>query len=200
MRLRAYAQCLSAVDRDRYFTKVRRCGGVDPLALRDDELTDDVWKLPSVDRADTSYYVIYSTSFITREQLKSYTSLESHTYLMSGFVHPPKVKFIGDRNVVVVTKVRHSESFREKLLTASLLQKPDGEVVYAHCTCMAGCGEVCSHVGAALFYLEAVVTRRGNRSCTEGENARLPPHLVSLDSRPIAEMDIASSAMKKTSL
>ncbi|KAH9383376.1 hypothetical protein HPB48_024595 [Haemaphysalis longicornis] len=176
MRLSEYAQCLSGVDRDRYFTKVRRCGGVDPLALRDDELTDDVWKFPSVDRADISDYLIHSTSFITREQLKSYKSLESHNYLTSGFVHPPKVKVIGDSNVVVVTKVRHSQSFREKLLTAWQLQKPDGEVVYAHCTCMAGCGEVCSHVGAALFYLEAVVTRRDNRSCTDRENAWLPPH------------------------
>lgn len=106
MRLSEYAQCLSGVDRDRYFAKVRRCGGVDPLALRDDELTDDVWKYPSVDCADISNYLIHSTNFITREQLKSYKSLESHNYLTSGFVHPPKVKVIDDSNVVVVTKVR----------------------------------------------------------------------------------------------
>ena len=31
----------------------------------------------------------------------------------------------------------------------------DGVVLCAHCTCMAGLGEVCSHIGAILFYVDA---------------------------------------------
>ncbi len=30
-----------------------------------------------------------------------------------------------------------------------------GAVSCAHCNCMAGLGEVCTHIAAALFYLEA---------------------------------------------
>ena len=37
----------------------------------------------------------------------------------------------------------------------------DGEVNCAHCDCMAELDEVCSHVGAILFYVEAV---RRNKS------------------------------------
>ena len=33
--------------------------------------------------------------------------------------------------------------------------EPDGQIITAHCQCMAGLGEVCSHVGAVLFKLEA---------------------------------------------
>ena len=35
----------------------------------------------------------------------------------------------------------------------------------AHCTCMAGLGEVCSHVAAILFFLES--ESRAPRSCTQ---------------------------------
>ena len=31
--------------------------------------------------------------------------------------------------------------------------KGDGEILYGHCSCMAGLGEVCSHVGAIMFYV-----------------------------------------------
>lgn len=44
--------------------------------------------------------------------------------------------------------------------------KKNGEVVFAHCTCMAGLGETCSHVAATCFYLEAAVKMESNVACT----------------------------------
>ena len=29
--------------------------------------------------------------------------------------------------------------------------KPDGEILCAHCNCMAGAGEACSHIAALLY-------------------------------------------------
>ena len=43
-----------------------------------------------------------------------------------------------------------------------LVIERDGSVVNAHCNCMAGIGEVCSHVGALLFSIEAAVKIRGS--------------------------------------
>ena len=37
------------------------------------------------------------------------------------------------------------------------LQKKDASVYCAHCTCMAGLGDVCSHITAILFKVEAAV-------------------------------------------
>ncbi|XP_070389189.1 uncharacterized protein [Dermacentor albipictus] len=199
MQLSDYAKSLPDPERSRYIIKIAKCGGDDPLALSDDHFTNDVAFYPSVDRADIRDYLVHGTSFVTQDQLKSYKSLEAHNYVTSGLVEPPRVK-VRDGNVVVVGKVRHSQAFRDKLLLPWLLIKADGEVLCAHCTCMAGLGEACSHVGAVLFYLEAVVTRRDGQSCTDGQNAWLPPHLVSLECRPVAEMDFASSAMKKRRL
>nr|XP_054923052.1 uncharacterized protein LOC126524139 [Dermacentor andersoni] len=255
MQLSDYAKSLPDPERSRYIIKIAKCGGDDPLALSDDHFTNDVAFYPSVDRADIRDYLVHGTSFVTRDQLKSYKSLEAHNYVTSGLVEPPRVK-VREGNVVVVGKVgctyimyrmsaawgifsvvqkysdgasnvcgaqsvalvarssvkllcdvsflpaqvRHSQAFRDKLLLPWLLIKADGEVLCAHCTCMAGLGEACSHVGAVLFYLEAVVTRRDGQSCTDGQNAWLPPHLVSLECRPVAEMDFESSAMKKRRL
>lgn len=48
-------------------------------------------------------------------------------------------------------KVKHSMRLHDTPLDAWVLVKNDGEVLCGHCTCMAGFGEVCSHVAAILF-------------------------------------------------
>lgn len=105
MRLSEYAKCLSGAELIRYRAKVVKCGGEDPLALYDGELTGEVRQYPCVDRADIYDYLVNATSFVTRDQLKSYKSLQSHNYLTSGFVQQPKVKVLANGNVVVVGKV-----------------------------------------------------------------------------------------------
>lgn len=42
-------------------------------------------------------------------------------------------------------------------LNAWVLCENEGYVLCAHCTCMAGLGEACSHVGAVLFAIEEFV-------------------------------------------
>ena len=38
---------------------------------------------------------------------------------------------------------------------------------FGHCTCMAGLGEVCSHVGAILYALLAAVNKLSGTACTD---------------------------------
>ena len=57
----------------------------------------------------------------------------------------------------------HSQRINEPPSNTWIKTTKDGEVNCAHCDCMAGLDEVCSHVGAILFYVEAV---RRNKSCT----------------------------------
>ena len=58
----------------------------------------------------------------------------------------------------------HSQRINEAPSNTWIKSTKDGEVNCAHCDCMAGLDEVCSHVGAILFYVEAV---RHNKSCTD---------------------------------
>jgi hypothetical protein len=48
-----------------------------------------------------------------------------------------------------------------------LIAETDGSVISAHCTCMAGTGEVCSHVGAVLFAVKAAVKIRNTKTVTQ---------------------------------
>ncbi|CAN7974726.1 unnamed protein product [Ixodes persulcatus] len=61
---------------------------------------------------------------------------------------------------------------------------------------MAGLGEACFHIGSIIFYLEAVIKRREELTCTDKENAWLPPQLQRLEGQPVAKIDFASSTTK----
>ena len=62
--------------------------------------------------------------------------------------------------------MRHSQHANDPLLHAWIICEDNGLVESGHCTCMAGLGEVCSHVGAILFYVQAVHQVRGKETCT----------------------------------
>ena len=61
----------------------------------------------------------------------------------------------------------------------------DGDVLSAHCNCMAGLGESCSHIGAILFFV-ATVRIRDSKTVTEEKAYWMLP--ASLKSVPYAEV------------
>ena len=88
--------------------------------------------------------------------------------------------------------MRHSQKANKPLLNVWAKTNIDGVAMCAHCDCVAGLGEVCSHMGAVLFYIEA--THR-IKSCTEVPCAWNMPH--SVDSIPYAKIaDIDFSKRK----
>ena len=60
----------------------------------------------------------------------------------------------------------HSQRLGDPPLRPWISIKLDGEVVCAHCTCMAGGGEACSHIGVKLFALETSIKLLKNTACT----------------------------------
>ena len=69
----------------------------------------------------------------------------------------------------------------------------NGKIISAHCDCMAGLGESCSHVGALLFYVEAVTKVRDNKTVTQ-EKAywMLPVNCKEAPYKEIADIDFTS--------
>ena len=68
--------------------------------------------------------------------------------------------------LVFLMQVRHSQRCNSTPLCTWIICQTNGEVCFAHCNCMAGLGEACTHIGAILFYLEAA-TKIRNTSCTQ---------------------------------
>lgn len=114
MRLSDYAEHLSGREKDRYVSKVKRCHGIDPLDLRDDEMVRDTSLYPNVEFTDIKDYLVHETSFVTREELKAYKSLESHNFLTSGWVQEPQIRVLPDNNVVVVGKVSKNLGYQQQ--------------------------------------------------------------------------------------
>ena len=81
------------------------------------------------------------------------------------------------------------------------ITEKDGKVLTAHCNCMAGLGETCSHVGALLFAVEATVKIRESRTVTQ-EKAYwlLPTGSQTIEYKPVKEIDFRSSRTLKRHL
>ena len=84
-------------------------------------------------------------------------------------------------------QVNHSYELRDKQTTTWVAVQNDGLVLFGHCTCMAGLGEVCSHIGALLYDTLAAVNKRRGQTCTDKACYWLEPNMASVravDSAP----------------
>ena len=66
-----------------------------------------------------------------------------------------------------IFQVRHSQLSNATPLSCWIMCENTGEVCCAHCNCMVGLGEVCTHVAAVLFYLETSARLRSKKTCTQ---------------------------------
>lgn len=85
-----------------------------------------------------------------------------------------------------------------RLLATSLrpwvADKKIGTVVSAHCNCMAGLGEACSHIAAVLFALDATMQAKKSMSCTFLSCSWLP---LSFQSVPTSQIQFKQKLSRK---
>jgi len=72
--------------------------------------------------------------------------------------------------------------------------------VTGHCTCMAGLLRSCSHVGATLFAVEAVVQHTSSVSCTSLPNQWLQPSASPVEYAATAEIMFVSPQRKRKAM
>ncbi len=97
--------------------------------------------------------------------------------------------------------MRHSQKFSATPLACWIIIDKTGEICCGHCNCMAVLGEVCTHVAAVLFYLEALFRIQGKETCTQ-QSCKwiLPSFSANVQYLPIADIDFTSAASKKRKL
>ena len=146
---------------------------------------------PDVSYPDVYNYLIETTSEYTHEQLKTYKSLEGYNYLANGWINSISViKSDGKANYFIFTaSVKHSQSLSATPLKVWASIKSDGTILCAHCTRMAGLGEVCSHVAAVLFAAYENTKVKEQHSSTSLPCSWLPPSFRSVEYAPICNID-----------
>ena len=86
-------------------------------------------------------------------------------------------------------------------LSCWIITEATGEVCSAHCNCMAGLGETCTHVAAVLFYLEAAARIQGNQTSTQRKCEWIMPSFQkNVQYLPVKDMDFTSAKAKKRKL
>ena len=81
--LSEYAKGLQTHVKRRYFQKISQVG-VDPASISSDQFDPEC--LPSVEATDLVSYLVWETSYYTKQQFKCHKSLEAYNQMVSGFV------------------------------------------------------------------------------------------------------------------
>ena len=74
-----------------------------------------------------------------------------------------------------------------------VLAEKSGDLLLAHCNCMAGLGEACSHVGAILFACETAVKMRDSVTCTQELSKWLPTHKKKVPYLEVNQVNFSSA-------
>ena len=91
----------------------------------------------------------------------------------------------------------HSQRLNKDPLSAWLISKDSGEILCGHCNCMAGLGEVCTHVAAILFWIEITVKIRCKKTVTDTAAYWVAPSKTNVEPKRIEEIDFRSTKKKK---
>ena len=173
--LSEYCRKLDDHVKRRYLEKIAEVG-VDPVTIPDEQFNSEC--LPPIEATDLLSYLVLETSFYTKQQFKTYKSLEAYNFMVSGFITSIQGCIVSGKHVVA-GKVRHSQRMNDPLISVWVIAEKDGTVKSAHCLgCKAGLAESCSHVASVLFYIEAWTRIRGKLSCTEVKCTWLLPSFV----------------------
>ena len=140
-----------------------------------DEVEWQDW--PDVLYPDIYNYLIETPGLYTKETLKAYKSLDGYNFYSSGWVSNVKVYEIMDdpKRYLATFHVKHSQTLSATPLKPWVAVEKNGCIICAHCTCMAGLGEACSHIAALLFTMENNTETRQKMACTSLPCTWLPP-------------------------
>lgn len=78
-------------------------------------------------------------------------------------------------------QVNHSQRLNDPPLRPWVAIEDQGTIKTAHCNCMAGLGEACSHIAASLFAIVSVLSGLKETSCTSIKCPWSQPSQSSLD-------------------
>ena len=137
-----YFMALEPVAKERYLEKLRLLSMSekgDPYASSNEmKFVDNVALWPAMEFGHIFCYFIEHPGTYTKRELMQWKSLDAYKYFKSGYVCTLRVWASSSSCCIVRALVNPSQKAPEKVSRAWIGLRPDGEIMAAHCTCMAG--------------------------------------------------------------
>ncbi|XP_071081072.1 uncharacterized protein [Haliotis cracherodii] len=202
-----YANLLDKVSRIRYHEKTGVIDKEDPYRIPKSKWSDDHKHLPATNYNDIVNYLVFSPSpFCSLSDIRNYRSLEAYDRFVCGWVRDI-VSYVhlsvedGKAIHIVKSKLMHSQRLNEAPLHPWFITDDTGKVLSAHCNCMAGLGESCTHVASVKFAVEAIVRLRESTTVTqEPAYWKLPALMKKVEYASLRDIDFTSSKTLKKKL
>ena len=134
-----YFLSLDPVAKERYRQKLKIIGldeKCEPY-LDTCDYIDDMSLWPPVEFAHIFCY-FERPGLYTKQQLMQWKSLDAYNYFVSGHVRPVTVKKVNSSIYILKAVINPSQSSGDRAHEAWVAAKSDGQIVAAHCKCMAG--------------------------------------------------------------
>ena len=140
-----YFESLKEKAKERYREKLSCVG----LSIQDDpylpannaRFVNDMATWPRIEFGHIFRYFISRPGVYTQEQLLSWKQLDAFSYYQAGYVRTVfsfGFSHLGKRLVMLKAKVNHSQRSPDEPHEPWIIAKFEGDIVCAHCTCMAG--------------------------------------------------------------
>ena len=156
--LSEYAEGLDSKVKTTYLEKIQ-CVGINRVLLKGKALEPD--RLPPMESAEILCYLVLESSFYTKEQFKSFRSLDAYNQLVGGFVTSVQGHNIWNK-FIVLAEVRHSQRMNDSFIPVWIIAEDIGVILSAHCLgCKAGLCESCTHEARELCYLQSLTKVNG---------------------------------------
>ena len=111
----------------------------DPYAACNaDKFEDDMSLWPPLEYGHIFCYFIQRPGVYTQQELMQWKSLEAYNYFDSGHVREVKIWTISSSNCVLKALVNPSQRSPDDAPHSWIAVKRDGNIITAHCSCMAG--------------------------------------------------------------
>ena len=141
----SYYTPLETTAKNRYAEKLMSVG----LSIEDDpflpkngnRFADSLSNWPQTEFGHIFTYFVSRAGAYTQEQLLSWKKMDAYAYFQAGYVRTVysfRFDYLGKRYVMLKAKVNPSQRSPDEANEAWIIVKSEGDIVCAHCTCMAG--------------------------------------------------------------
>ncbi|KAK0134969.1 Protein YNG1 [Merluccius polli] len=194
-----YRLKLNPAAKKRYKDKIKTIKGLDPYEHK--VWSADINLLPNFQHPYIYNYMVLNVSAYTHEVYSNFKSVQQgQVFFTDGWVQDLEIVKVGQKTVIS-SKVNHSMRLSQKPLQPWVILSACGEVESAHCTCMAGVAEKCSHVAALLYKIDTAVRLRGHVTPTDVEAYWvMPSNITKVQGVPGHAIDFTTSSARKKAL